>query len=1065
MNYQKPCNILNLAKDIGINNNIWIYNWEETPKNEKIFAIDCQTRNIISIKLPQPYFTYKYNHVIIVTRHINIFKSRIQNLSNTHNIFSDLQIEICHKDTGHIINRNFSPQEIYTKKNIGHVIRIYCKEAKLLNKLLKTYSDYYVIDAMGDYKNVIQCFFNIYRYNSFKKNKNMADIFSSRGLYRVAKNPVLIGGRKNICGGPECYLEYISDYNKKYSIMRVSTFQIERKNNIISSCILRNGLYEKDLLLLRGENEKKLIQDILNTLYCTEKSGIVIVGWNVNRYDYKYLLERAAFHGMLNNNLHQNDQNIIPMPPWKLCIDALIYKNILQNIIIKFPTYNPPSNNLKDVCKALDIDDQNSNENTLLLLQFLKKTNMVECVLEFLHIADKSCNTVCCNDNMQHHSSKFLKFSRIFSPSISSVSIACLQNFFQSIVIAPLNVNSYLYTGRKKRQKYVNDTKYKDEIIEKEEFINNIPGGLVLEPIKGVHYGKNIGSVDFNSLYPNIMLTFGIMKGYVSYVSEKEYYENKSFYDTNFVVAPWQNILGGQKKLYYLSSTLAHKHEIPIQIFCKYLIFKRNQYKNNSPGQSLSFKLLINSIFGLYANQHSCIYCPISATMITKYGRYILQEAVEYFTTQFPQTACLYGDTDSVFLSSVECIDKMVSEYNIIDFYPFIKLKVESIFEWLILIRKKLYMGKLKTSLSSRYKISGFPFHLPGPIYDTMIKCLHFIIDYYNIDINIFVNNTIDFLREQFQNYLSEALIDKSNHIIYIKKTMLEEYRGNEEFGNDEEYIPIFILIPQKKNERSSSSKYICPISRYDSKIDKIDEKAIILYYLAPTFNSLFEVLSLPRLEFYFQSKKERFIKEYIDKDYVILDFSNKYYDDNKLFINSIEILSNNISEQVKNIWRKNVNNDKCLLLYSTLNINNCPMVNDKTYYGNKENKNNDITPQYFFFLTLDDTRDCPKFTSLFDLQQALKCVLGKSNEMKIKLIINYHNNNIQQHCHQELLPFLSFIYNKLLNWNEIGKYWHDKDCIKKNFLYIIQSSPPIAIIKHYGGEEKILYIQDDNNI
>ena len=270
--------------------------------------------------------------------------------------------------------------------------------------------------------------------------------------------------------------------------------------------------------------------------------------------------------------------------------------------------------------------------------------------------------------------------------TVTTIAVSLLENFFQTIIFAPINVP---FPSKNNN----------DLTLKKKDYI---PGGLVLQPTSG-QYSK-ITSLDFQSLYPNIMATFGIIKGRVCRVSKDDF--NRKKFCRYFHVLEIED-----EDIYFLSLKDEEKDFNPIRCFCQYLIEKRRQ--NPTVGV---FKLLINSIYGLFANRKFSLYSSTVATTITRYGRFFLTNAVEFFKNNF-QLECLYGDTDSIFIPYLHYEPHYLAlEYN--KSYPQIQLKVETIFEKLILIRKKLYFGKTVLEMDeedegvldtgSGYKFSGF---------------------------------------------------------------------------------------------------------------------------------------------------------------------------------------------------------------------------------------------------------------------------------------------------------------------------------------------------------------------
>jgi len=117
----------------------------------------------------------------------------------------------------------------------------------------------------------------------------------------------------------------------------------------------------------------------------------------------------------------------------------------------------------------------------------------------------------------------------------------------------------------------------------------------------------------------------------------------------------------------------------------------------------------LNSTYGATGASDGMIPMQQIAACTTAQGRMWIKEVSEW-TTKHYKTRCVYGDTDSVFLifdnlisndkdatirALSETIEPMLEKINSTLFPPQVKLEFEKIFENLILLSKKRYLGNL----------------------------------------------------------------------------------------------------------------------------------------------------------------------------------------------------------------------------------------------------------------------------------------------------------------------------------------------------------------------------------
>lgn len=255
-----------------------------------------------------------------------------------------------------------------------------------------------------------------------------------------------------------------------------------------------------------------------------------------------------------------------------------------------------------------------------------------------------------------------------FHFSVTKMTVSLLESFNQSIVFAPL-CHPFSFDGI-----FMG--------------VRSIPGGLVLEPKPGRH--ENVVCLDFESLYPNIIANFGIVKGRICRISETEYAKNVKRVEKHFQKL---DIVDEDGNIF-----ISQIGKAPIQVFCQFLMNKRRL--NPEVG---CLKQIVNCLYGLYANNRFSLYSQIAATAVTKIGRFFLKRAIEFFQDNF-HCSCIYGDTDSLFLVGRDMKAQILMEEYNKKFFG-LKLKIEADFERIILIRKKLYFGK---EWNDNYKFSGF---------------------------------------------------------------------------------------------------------------------------------------------------------------------------------------------------------------------------------------------------------------------------------------------------------------------------------------------------------------------
>lgn len=217
-------------------------------------------------------------------------------------------------------------------------------------------------------------------------------------------------------------------------------------------------------------------------------------------------------------------------------------------------------------------------------------------------------------------------------------------------------------------------------------------GGFVRDPEKGIQ--KAVVSFDVNSLYPNTIITLNISpETKLGKIIEGDIYEDKEVtlrlvsgkihklpVDTfkKFLVKEKASL--SQAGVLYSQKTKGVIPNLIDQIYAERVATKAELSKLKKSGSKdketmlkltycdtlqYTLKILLNSIYGTFANKHSSLMDIDNATSITMTGQsvaraggYILDE---YVKTNFGvnESVTRYGDTDSVYISIDPVLKKL----------------------------------------------------------------------------------------------------------------------------------------------------------------------------------------------------------------------------------------------------------------------------------------------------------------------------------------------------------------------------------------------------------------------
>ncbi|XP_050523384.1 DNA polymerase delta catalytic subunit isoform X1 [Daktulosphaira vitifoliae] len=229
-------------------------------------------------------------------------------------------------------------------------------------------------------------------------------------------------------------------------------------------------------------------------------------------------------------------------------------------------------------------------------------------------------------------------------------------------------------------------------------------GATVIEPIKG-YYADPIGTLDFTSLYPSIMMAHNLC--YTTLLNQKTI-QTLNLFESNYKKTPSGS---------YFLSNLKRKGLLPEIL--ENLLSARKKAKadlksETDPfkqkvldGRQLALKISANSVYGFTGAQVGKLPCLEISTSVTSYGRTMIEKTKQEVEQKYcikngyeHDAVVIYGDTDSVMVKfGVKSIEKAMelgreaAEYVTTKFIKPIKLDFEKVYFPYLLINKKRYAG------------------------------------------------------------------------------------------------------------------------------------------------------------------------------------------------------------------------------------------------------------------------------------------------------------------------------------------------------------------------------------
>ena len=707
--------------------------------------------------------------------------------------------------------------------------------------------------------------------------------------------------------------------------------------------------------------EYHTLQCILHYLNCDE--SILIVGYDTENYLYRFLFKRAAWYGLLPRSVSKISllrccgsiedplYSSILLAPWIMKIDLKLYR-------CRFFENNTPSS---DSLEAFAQQILNNYKSDLQHRQQEHRQQLISNLyykLEGGGVSNDNDDRIL-TDLLRSRLYKMETITRIVSTidivgltfslgqiadagpdlclkSHSKIAVVrrFLENNFQSIIIAPMDYQTperhfkdcgygYLLSGiltrieREKEEREREGGVCQHNWLKHNSLNNQNRGGFVLRPDHPGIY-RDVECWDFKSFYPSIIHSFNLQTGFVTAISKKEIKRTPTIKNTNKY-----DILDLDDEILYVSvKKTQDNEEAPIGKVCKMLLSRKNEYtKRGLTNLARSIKILLNSIYGLTSCKNDKWRDTLVCTMITAYGRMILDSARK-IVVEDGRYKIIAADTDSLFLTPINTNNNNNNNNNnwyckfnqwVGHLYPqaeLICLDYKKTYSLFVICSAKKYVGIVR-DFNDEIEMVGFPNKTLSIDHWNNLRILiqellnSFVIKTTNNNITNINDFIFEWIIKQInkhetndEKYYENIIRIKSSRkykdrtcLPYILACQYEQFKNNNNNnGNDNNsshnsiiekdgirlaYYRLLSLVPFPNKERC-----VCYVKTFDCSLQTIDKtQSIIDKYncidsftkaINPNAKSLTNIMQK-----YVSLERLRLIQLYKKKGYLIYDITN----------------------------------------------------------------------------------------------------------------------------------------------------------------------------------------------
>jgi DNA polymerase I len=423
------------------------------------------------------------------------------------------------------------------------------------------------------------------------------------------------------------------------------------------------------------QGEKEMLEEFIRIIEKYDPD--VITGYNVNGFDFPYILDRLRANKM-SSNLGRADKPtfIRDTGQYKDCIITgrvafdpyLILK---RDPWVKFHRYD-----LNTIAKVMLNDSKHDIEYGEMRDYWMGNREMLVKFIEYSRKdADLALRLVIDKGMMD----KFFELSKI-SGLLLQDCLGGQTRRVETMILHEFRKRDYVMPCAPGSNEIRKRTRERDK--------EGLKGAIVLEPKKGLHAEGCILVLDFKSLYPSIMRTYNVSPDTVT-VESPESHQSPSgafFIDSKMQEGILPHLL---KTL--LEARGAAKKQMKSA--------KSDEEKRILNAKQLAIKDMSNSFYGYTGYIRARLYTIQVANTITAYGRKNIEKTRKLVEENF-KVEVVYGDTDSIFvktnttnLEEAKELGERIAKFVTDQLPGYLELEFEKIYRTFMILTKKRYAG------------------------------------------------------------------------------------------------------------------------------------------------------------------------------------------------------------------------------------------------------------------------------------------------------------------------------------------------------------------------------------
>jgi DNA polymerase I len=429
-------------------------------------------------------------------------------------------------------------------------------------------------------------------------------------------------------------------------------------------------------------SEKEMLQEFVKIIDIFDPD--VILGYNINNFDFPYILERLT-QQKISKSIGRCNQKQAFSRKFAMKSRSTVSGRIVVDVydLIKESVgkgqFRLKRYGLGDVSKELLNEDKLDIAHSEIGLYWNGNEDQFDKLIEYARKDAELTLKLLLEIKLLE---KFIEISRVSGVLLQDILDSGESVRVENLLLKEFNKLDFVIPNRPDSQETARRT------VEREK--KGLVGALVLDPLAGLHT-KNVIYLDFKSMYPSIFISYNICPTTLLGKNVTEPEVTNTPYGAKFVSPKIREGIFSR----VIKEIIKERDKVKIEMKKA----KNENERSSLDARQYALKVMTNAFYGYTGYIRARFYVLDIANAITSCGRELILKTKE-IVERDSKFKVIYGDTDSIMVKTESSdleetfelganIESIVNK----ELAGKLEIKIESVFKTILILAKKRYAG------------------------------------------------------------------------------------------------------------------------------------------------------------------------------------------------------------------------------------------------------------------------------------------------------------------------------------------------------------------------------------